>query len=236
MYPSVRDYWAEFNKPLEGRVFWMYLDVKGLVSTAVGILIDATDGALRAPTPDERARSLVMARRIAWQAGGTLDGEQVVGGTPATDDQIDAEWDNVKSRMDLAPAGGGRFRDVTSLLIDGDEVDRVVLAKLDEMEAYLRARTHGGVLDFPGYDTWPADAQLGLLSMSWGMGPAFNFPKFQGFIQNGDWASAAEECRFNPEQGTIVTRNDWDQQLFRNAAAVAANGADPSVLVFPAVA
>lgn len=236
MHDSVRDYWHEFNRPLEGRVYWMYLDVKGYVSTAVGILIDATAAPLSPPSQDERERSLALVRPIAWQVDGVLEGDQVVGGTLASEDQIDAEWDYVKSRMDLAPQGGGTFAGVTSLRIDGAELDRLVGEKLDQMETYLRNRSHNGVQDFPGYDSWPADAQLGLLSMSWGMGPAFNFPKFQGHVQAGDWLGAADECRFNPEIGTIVKRNDWNQQLFRNAAGVVASGADPSQLVFPGVA
>ena len=37
---SVIDRWHEFSEPLEGRVNSMYLDVKGLVTTCVGNLID----------------------------------------------------------------------------------------------------------------------------------------------------------------------------------------------------
>jgi hypothetical protein len=69
--------------------------------------------------------------------------------------------------------------------------------------------------------------------MSWGMGPNFRFPKFQAFVTDGDWAGAATECRFNPDKGTIKTRNDRNQQLFRNAAAVMADESDPDVLVWP---
>jgi hypothetical protein len=79
------------------------------------------------------------------------------------------------------------------------------------MESVLKGRA-----PFADFDNFPADAQLGLLSMSWGMGPMFNFPKFQSFVDTGDWNSAASECRFQPDTGTITTRNDRDQQLFRN--------------------
>ena len=47
----------------------------------------------------------------------------------------------------------------------------------------------------------------------------------------GDFDGAATECRFNPEIGTIVKRNDLDQQCFRNAAQVVADGSDRDVLV-----
>lgn len=220
MKDSTRAYWLEFNRPLEGRVDYMYLDVKGLVSTGVGNLIDATRAPLTAPTDAERAQSHAIAEGLDWH-----DSD----GSSATAEVVDGAWDTVKARMDLASHGGGAFRDLTTLRLTDDEIDRVVFAKLDEMESVLKGRT-----PFADYDNWPADAQLGLLSMAWGMGPAFDFPRFQGFVAAGDWDSAADECRFNPEVGTIVLRNDRDQQLFRNAAAVLAGGYDPEVLVFPA--
>jgi hypothetical protein len=222
MRQSVRDVWLTFNNPLEGRVHWMYLDVKGLVSTAVGILIDASRTPLQAPTEEEREVSHRMARRFAWRRED---------GTLADDQEIDDEWDSVKSMMEFASHGGGTFESRTTLRLTDDEVDRIVFDKLDEMEGVLTSRP-----EFAGFADFPADAQLGLLSMSWGMGPMFRFPRFQAFVASGDWAGAATECRFSPEIGTIVTRNDHDQQLFRNAAAVVDNGLDPDVLVWPGTA
>ncbi|WP_035748934.1 peptidoglycan-binding protein [Arthrobacter sp. 35W] len=219
MRSSVRNYWLEFNSPLEGRVHFMYLDVKGYVSTGVGNLIDATKQPLTAPTPAERSASLAMAWAIAWARNDD--------GAGAVQDEIAAEWDTVKSRMDLAHLGGGHFAPpVTSLCITDEEIDRIVFQRLDAMESYLRGRP-----PFADFDNWPADAQLGLLSMSWGMGPAFKFPKFQGFAAQRDWTSASSECRFNPEIGTIVKRNNLDQQCFLNAARVDAEGLDPEVLL-----
>lgn len=219
MRQSVRDIWLEFNEPLEARTFWMYLDIRGFVTTAIGLLIDATKTPLQEPTDAERAASHQLAERLAWQ---------LPDGSPAGPEQIDEEWDNVKAMMDLAPQGGGTFKSRTSLRIDDDEVDRVVFEKLDEMESVLIGRE-----PFAGFEAFPADAQLGLLSMSWGMGPNFRFPKFQTFVADGDWAGAATECRFNPDVGTIKIRNDHNQQLFRNAAAVIADESDPDVLVWP---
>lgn len=222
MKSSVRSYWLEFNNPLEGRVNYLYLDVKGLVSTGVGNLLDTTRAPLSAPSDAERASSHALAEQLDWLYPDD---------SSATAEDVDSAWDTVKARLDLAPHGGGAFRGLTSLHLSDAEIDRVVFAKLDSMESSLRART-----PFADFDAWPADAQLGLLSMAWAMGPAFNFPRFQGFAAAGDWASAADECRFNPEVGTIVQRNDRDQQLFRNAAQVADGGFDPDVLVFPATA
>ncbi len=40
------------------------------------------------------------------------------------------------------------------------------------------------------------------------------------------------ECRFQPDIGTIATRNDRDQQLFCRGATVVRDGRDPDVLVW----
>ena len=40
MHEMVRESWMRFNEPLEGIVNFMYLDVKGWVSTGMGNKID----------------------------------------------------------------------------------------------------------------------------------------------------------------------------------------------------
>ena len=55
MHQSVEDAFLQFDEPLEGRVHFMYLDVKSLVSTGVGNLLDQDDpnhfGAYPQPLP-----------------------------------------------------------------------------------------------------------------------------------------------------------------------------------------
>jgi hypothetical protein len=222
MHDSVRDIWIAFNEPLEARLDFMYLDVRGLATTGLGNLIDATklrrNEPPRPPTDAERADSWVIARRLRWlTAADEL----------ATDDQIDAEWDQIRARLEQAKRGGGTFRQFATLHLPDDEIDRLVFDKLDEMEGTLRRRK-----PFADFDLLPADAQLGLLSMAWGMGPMFNFPNFQGHVAAGRWDDAATECRFNPDKGTIRIRNDRNQQLFRNAGIVVDAGLDPSNLLW----
>jgi hypothetical protein len=223
MRASVRNAWLHFNEDLEGRVGFMYCDVKGLVSTGVGNLIDATRQPLTAPTPQERADSLAMARRFNW-----IHRPPAGDGNPASGAEVDAAWDAVKARMDLAPQGHRAYEALTTLGVTNDEINRFVFVKLDEMEATLRRQA-----DFADFDNWPADAQMALLSMSWGMGPAFGFPNFRAFARAGDFEGCARECRFNPEQGTIIKRNDRDQLCFRNAAQVVAGGLDRERLFWP---
>lgn len=217
MKDSVRRYWIEFNLPLEGRVNFMYCDRKGLVSTGVGNLIDATRQAMTAPTAAERAASLNMANQFQWTAP---DGSRADRALVATD------WDSVKSHLDKSAQGHRAFKEFTQLTLESEEIDRMIFVKLDEMEGFLKSRN-----DFTDFDGWPADAQLALLSMSWGMGPAFQFPSFQAFASQADWAGAATECHFLPDEGTIKIRNILDATSFRNAARVVDDGLDPELLV-----
>lgn len=216
MRDSVRRYWIEFNTPLEGRVHYMYLDWKGWLSTGVGI-IDATRQPMSAPTPDERAQSLNLANQFGWISADA---------SAASSDEVAAEWDVVKARLDLASSGHLAFKDLTHLQLTDDEIDRMIFVKVDQMEVFLKSRN-----GFADFDNWPADAQLAVLSMSWGMGPAFKFPTFEGYVSQGDWADAANECGFQPNEGTITIRNMLDGQSFRNAARVVNDGYDPEQLV-----
>ncbi|GFJ81500.1 hypothetical protein Phou_056800 [Phytohabitans houttuyneae] len=207
----VRDNWLRFNLPLEGQVHFMYLDVKGWVSTGVGNKIDQTAAEMSAPSDAERSASLNLANQLQWTDKNS--------GAVASPDQVAADWDAVKGRLDLAAKGHLAFEEMTQLRISNEEVFRVVSGKLAEMETVLKGRP-----EFTAFDTWPASAQLATMSMCWGMGPMFRFPTFQGHVAAANWTGAADECRFNPDEGTIRIRNKLDRAHFLAAAAVAAQG------------
>ncbi|WP_405094601.1 peptidoglycan-binding protein [Micromonospora sp. NBC_01412] len=198
MHESVRNYWIAFNDPLEGRVHFMYLDQKGWLSTGIGNKIDETVKANSAPSPAERSASLALAGQLRW-----LDGND----SEATPDQVATDWDAVKARLDLAPKGHLAFQPLTALHVQNEEIDRHVFAKLDEMESVLTGRP-----EFRDFATWPANAQLAVLSMSWGLGPAFKFPRFQEHVAARDWNGAAPESHFTPDEGTIKIRNNLDRE------------------------
>ncbi|HEX8082179.1 MAG TPA: peptidoglycan-binding protein [Jatrophihabitans sp.] len=210
MHQSVRDYWISFNDPLEGRVDFMYLDQKGWLSTGIGNKIDETPRPNSMPTSDERARSLDLANELRW-----LDAN----GSEATPDQVAADWDAVKARLDLAPQGHKAFKPLTSLHVEDADIDHHVLAKLDQMESYLVARG-----EFADFASWPANAQLATMSMCWALGPAFKFPKLQGHVAARNWNGAADECHFNPDEGTIRVRNALDRKHFQLAQVVEDQG------------
>lgn len=201
MWDSVSDNWVLLNEPLEGILPFMYLDVRRLVTTGMGNLIDSHQAAAA----------------LAWKKNAA----------PASFDDVAREWDAVKARTDLAPHGGGAFAPpVTTLHIERDEIDRVITSKLAQNEAVLTARP-----EFGDFADWPADAQFGLLSMAWALGPNFRFPNFQAAAAQRDWETAADECVFGPHAGTIERRNAMDQECFHNATAVDKQGLDPSELL-----
>jgi hypothetical protein len=63
------------------------------------------------------------------------------------------------------------------LELSDDAIDSLIIDRLTKNESFLKRQPW-----FQDFDTWPADAQLGLLSMAWAMGPAApgNFPSFPG--------------------------------------------------------
>ncbi|HVL61375.1 MAG TPA: hypothetical protein VM430_08205 [Microbacterium sp.] len=115
MRESVRRAFVAFSAPLEGVVAHMYLDVKGLVTTAIGILIDPMSMALGLPF-----------RRP--------------GGALATRDEIAAEWQRLKADPNAAKMGHRYAARITTLRLDDRGIEDVVATKLEANDALLRQR------------------------------------------------------------------------------------------------
>ncbi len=116
MRPEVKvRFVPEVGAPFEGVVHFMYLDVKGLVTTGIGNLIDTPDEALSLP----------------WRNAD---------GSFATRMQIAAEWSYVKSRQDLKLHGGMAYGAVTRLRLDDAGIAAVVGRTLDRMDSQLSHR------------------------------------------------------------------------------------------------
>jgi hypothetical protein len=182
----------------------MYLDIKGLVTTGMGNLIDPIGAALELP----------------WKRPD---------GSLASQNEVRAAWNLVKSRVDLAPKYGTAFAGLTNLRLDKDGIEQLIARKLRQNEDYLRRR-------FAGYDRWPADAQLGLHSMAWAMGPGFHFPAFDAAVNREppDFDAAARASHMNAAGNAgLVPRNTANFALFTNAARVLERGADPAALYWP---
>ncbi len=201
MRTSVRRAFVPFTSVFEGVVAWPYLDIKGLVTIAIGNLIDPIETALGLPF--------------------------VIGDYQATQQEIADGWHEIKGRHELAQQGHLAARKFTKLRLTAEGIETLVYAKLDEMWAHLAKR-------FPAIEEWPADAQLGVLSMSWAMGPNFRFPAFEHAVNRLDFTEAVLTCGMDDRHNPGLTpRNAANRQLFANAADVIADGLDPDVLHYP---
>lgn len=206
MHQSVADAFFPFSTQLEGRVPFMYLDVKSLVSTGIGNLLDADDPAHIGSHPVPLADTFTA---------GWFDKDS---GAVASTQEITDEWNHVKfSGTALRPLRPDKEA-ITRLRISDASIDTLVRGKLSSFETTLRGRAPFALLD-----SWPADAQLGLFSMAWGLGPLFHFPKFQAAAAIQDWETMAAECRMT-ETGNpgVIPRNVRNQILFTIAWWMAA--------------
>jgi GH24 family phage-related lysozyme (muramidase) len=205
MFASVQSSFPAFSAGFEGRVPYMYVDIKGLVTVGVGNLVD----------PVGLAQALPF--RFKNKPGISAPG------SPATPDQIAGEWRTLKNDPSLTTKKYTACEPITQLELSDESIDTLISNRLTQNESFLKRQPW-----FQNFDTWPADAQLALLSMTWAMGPAGpgGFPLFRAACQNLDFNTAAAECRMN-EAGNagLVPRNKANVTLFSNAAIVVAAGA-----------
>lgn len=204
MHESVKKAFTGFAEQFDGRVSWMYLNIFGLVTTAVGISID----------PLELAIELPFVRKED--------------GTRASTREIRAEWSMIKAESTLVSLGYWACQERTRLRLEDEDIDNLVLNRVLANERMLR-RT------FPAWEDWPADAQLGVLSMAWVLGPEFTktWRDFTLACLSGDWADAARKCAMREWGDTCVkSRNRVNAELFGHAAAVTAACLDSTVLLY----
>jgi GH24 family phage-related lysozyme (muramidase) len=203
MLPSVQSIFRSFNTAFEGVVPYMYLDIKGLVTVGVGNLID----------PVEVAQALPFQFKNKPGTAGPP-------GSGATADQIATEWQSLKHNPNLANAGSEACASLTQLELSDEAIDSLILDRVTSNEDFLKRQPW-----FRGFETWPADAQLGLLSMAWAMGPAGpgEFALFRAACDRLDFSAAAAECQMDATGNPgLVPRNRANVTLFSNAAVVQA--------------
>lgn len=206
MRDSVRNTFVPFTISFEGAVPWMYVDVKGYVTTGFGNLIDPISSALGLP----------------WLRNSD--------NAPASQSEIADEWNRVKgSGLEQAGGESNAAQNITTLHLDSDGINRLVQGKLDSNEAILSGR-------FSNWDSWPADAQLAAHSMAWADGANFRFPKLVAAVNAmyPDFTTAADESHTD-DMGNpgLKPRNKATFILWNNGASVLNNNLDPERLYYP---
>lgn len=163
-------------------------------------------------------------------------------GPPATPVQIADEYDAVKSNHALATGGWKAAMRATSLRLSDGAINALLIRRASDMWCILEQR-------FDFVDASCADAQLGLLCMSWADGAMFVFPKFEAALRAGNLATfdpetgellpgcCAYECVSNVDAGGVhnaglVARNAATRKLFIAAQKVVNLGdaADPETM------
>jgi hypothetical protein len=84
-------------------------------------------------------------------------------------------------------------------------------------------------------EAWPADAQLGLYTLAWALGPGFHMKGFREALNSTvvpDFARAASaiEVKENP---SLITLGGIAKHAFRNAAVVVNGDLDYGILYWP---
>lgn len=150
-------------------------------------------------------------------------------GEPATRERITADWHALKAQQRLSKLHYNYARPLTAIRLTDEGVDTLVRSKLLSNEAYMHDH-------LPGWDSWPADAQLFASSMAWAVGPGWVgiFKNCTAFLLAGDWDNAAKCAAIRTEGNPgLVPRNAANQVCLHNAKTVASRGLDPSVLYWP---
>jgi len=166
----------------------MYLDVRGLVTTGVGNLIDPVSLALALP----------------WLKAD---------GTPATQEEIQADWKRVKA---MQPGQfWTHYQAPNNLYLSDEAIDALVLAQLDKNANVL-------VGYFPDFASLPGGAQRAILSIAWAVGAGFppKWPNFSAAVRAHDWVSAANNSSISAANNPgIKPRNEANKAALLAAAS-----------------
>jgi len=117
LHPEVLEHWIRHTERYEGRIPWMYLDIRGLVTSGAGVLVDPVELAMRLPL--------------------RLDGRQ------ASPSEIASEWRALKGRPSLAQQGAAAAGRIARLRLTGPDLDALTWTRLDSTVAALCRRWPG---------------------------------------------------------------------------------------------
>lgn len=203
----------DYSADLEGECLFMYSDTKRLVTCSVGIMI----------SPVQRALAL----------------EWWIGDRRATEQEVVNDWEAIDSRArkmsdsDLKKWSARMQAPLTSIRLRKDYSDKLLVNRLRANYAYVVKNL------LPELPLAPVDAQMGTMSLAWGVGAGFDRtnPPRLAFIEaakRGEWLAAGAGARMREDNNKgIIPRNRHQDLMFANAATVVRRGLDPKALWWP---
>jgi len=200
MWPSVREAFGQFKVGTEGKFKYMYCDVNGYVTTAVGNLL----------------KNASEAKKLNWHISGAA--------TTASPDQIEEAFNKVQEHYQELKRKGERltdaskYRSTTNLRLTDAELMRIVFEKLRKFDAGWKISLGSA------WETFPADAQLAILGISWKMGVPLKVKQDKRALYNAiikrDFVTAAKESHFSGASRRRKWKNQALEFMFINAATV----------------
>lgn len=123
--------------------------------------------------------------------------------------EIADEWKLVKSKTALACQGAQAAAKVTTLMLTNETIDKLLTKKLLANAAYV---SH----IIPQLSSFPANAQLAIMSLCWAMGAGIDktYPKFTAACKRQAWDEAAEEIFIKETNNAgVKARNEMNKAL-----------------------
>jgi len=214
MHTTVKKIIRKFLSLYEGELREMYIDNLGLVTTGVG----------------NRLESAVVANGYKWQKG--------PGGPLADPTEVAAEYERVKSDdtkskiPNWRTMGGGNFvktakaLGIVTLQLADASYDKIFTDRMTGLEATMK-----GTPGYEDYETFPADAQMGILSVIWANGAGDitkdrgdirlhnTWPNFTRKVKARQWGDIADKEDFK-WQNIMDDRKQATKTVFQNAQTV----------------
>lgn len=170
----------------EGKIKHMYLDSKGFVTVGVGHLI----------------KDLANAQILNFQK---------IDNTPASDDEIKADYESVKKQPENRIASF--YKNHVELTLSDDEIDAITDKHIDTFENEL-------IRLYPDFPKYPTEVRLALFDLIFNVGMTNlnnKWPSLNKAVKANDWVTAAKESR--RKAPISAERNQYVRELFEKAAA-----------------
>jgi GH24 family phage-related lysozyme (muramidase) len=190
MHKSVLDIFPIFTASFEGRISWMYQDIKGLVTIGLGCLID----------PMMLATGLPFVR--------------IADNSKAEQKEIISEWTRIKSNKNLANQGHLAAKQFCRLRLSEKSIDNLARTRLLDDEKLLNSR-FPKLQEWPA----DCQLALFSMAWAMGPFFFRGFPKFVTACINEDWKTAAKECLMRTTNNPgLISRNRANVKLFLSAS------------------